>query len=427
MSLYAALTSSVSALKAQSTQLAAVAQNIANASTTAYKTTEVSFQSLVTGNTDSTTNAAGSVVTSVSQNMGLQGEISTTDIATNVALDGSGFFVVSDRLDNTPSAYTYSRNGEFNTDADGYLINSEGYYLLGWITDENGNVTATNSNDLNSLEVIDVSAITGSAEATSEATFDMNLAADATVGDTFTVSSEIYDSLGVSHTIEIDIEKTAANTWLATLNDPYLTSDNTVTSGTIAPATITLTFDGTGKLASYTTNAITITGFNLTTGADDSNITFDFGTIGQGDGITQYSSSSSDANIEITLIDSDGVRYGQLSGITISEEGLVTASFDNGLSQVIYQISVATFSNAKGLTHVDGTIYDENEAAGNYNLQLPGGGNAGTIVASAVELSTTDTSTEFNKMIIAQQAYSSAAQVISTVNEMYDTLIGSVR
>jgi flagellar hook protein FlgE len=426
MSLYAALTSSVSALKAQSTQLAAVAQNIANASTTAYKTTEVSFQSLVTGNSDSSTNAAGSVVTSVSQNMDLQGEISTTDIDTNIAIDGSGFFVVSDGLDNTPSAYCYSRNGEFNTDADGYLINSEGYYLLGWQTDENGNVLATNSNDLNSLEVIDVSSITGSAEATSEVTFDLNLPADAVAGDAFVTSCEIYDSLGVSHTVEITWTKDAvANTWVATLADPYLTNDSTVTSGTIAPASITIAFDGNGKLSSYTTNAITISSF--TTGANDSAITLDFGTIGSGDGITQYASSSSDADLEITLIDSDGVRYGQLSGITISEEGLVTASFDNGLSQVIYQIAIATFSNAEGLTHVDGTVYDENEAAGNYNLQLPGDGNAGSIVSSAVELSTTDTSTEFNKMIIAQQAYSSAAQVISTVNEMYDTLIISVR
>lgn len=425
MSLYAALTSAVSALKAQSTALAAVSQNIANASTTAYKTTEVSFQSLVTGNTSGTTNAAGSVVTSVAQNMDLQGEISTTEVATNIAIDGGGFFVVSDALGNTPSAFCYSRNGEFSTDSDGYLINSERYYLLGWQTDENGTVLANNKNDLSSLDVVDVSSITGSAEATGQVTFDLNLPADADVADVFTISAEIYDSLGVSHTIEMALEKTAANSWTATLSDPYLTSDSTVTTATVAPATIDLTFDGNGKLASYTTNAITLSTF--TTGADDSALTLDFGTIGEADGITQYSSSSSDAEVEITLIESDGVRYGQLSGIAISGEGLVTATFDNGLSQVIYQIAVATFSNSDGLTHVDGTIYDENEQAGHYNLQLPGDGNAGTVVASAIELSTTDTSSEFNKMIIAQQAYSSAAQVISTVNEMYDTLISSVR
>ena len=425
MSLYAALTSAVSALQAQSTALAAVSQNIANASTTAYKTTEVSFQSLVTGNTSSTKNAAGSVVTSVSQAMALQGQISTTDVETNIAIDGGGFFVVSDALDNTPSAYAYSRNGEFSTDADGYLINSEDMYLLGWQTDEDGTILATNNNDLNSLRIIDVSSITGSAEATSEVTFDLNLPADANVADLYITSFEIYDALGVSHTIEQTWTKTAANTWDMALTDPYLTSDPTVTSGTIAPAAIVVTFDGTGKLASYTTNAFAITAF--TTGSADSALTFDMGTIGDADGLTQYSSSTSTPDVEITLIDSDGVRYGQLSGVTISGGGLVTAAFDNGLRQVIYQISIATFSNPEGLTHEDGTIYDENEAAGNYNLQMPGEGNAGTIVPSALELSTTDTSTEFNKMIVAQQAYSSAAQVISTVTDMYDTLISSVR
>ncbi len=425
MSLYAALTSAVSALQAQSTAMAAVSQNIANASTTAYKTTQVSFQSLVTGNTANKTNAAGNVVTSVSQSMQMQGQISTTDVATNIAIDGGGFFIVSDKLDNTPSAYTYSRNGEFSTDAEGYLINSEKNYLLGWQTDANGKVLATNANDLNSLEVIDVSAITGSAEATDKITFDLNLPADANVGDSYVTSFEIFDALGVSHTIEQTWAKTAANTWGMSLQNPYLTSDHTVTSGTIAPASITVTFDGAGKLASYTTDAFTITGF--TTGSNDSAITFDMGTVGDADGLTQYSSSTSTPDVEITLIDSDGVRYGQLSGITISEEGLVTAAFDNGLRQVIYQIPIATFSNPQGLTHSDGTVYDENEAAGNYNLQLPGEGNAGQIISGALELSTTDTSTEFNKMIVAQQAYSSAAQVISTVTDMYDTLNRAVR
>jgi flagellar hook protein FlgE len=90
-------------------------------------------------------------------------------------------------------------------------------------------------------------------------------------------------------------------------------------------------------------------------------------------------------------------------------------------------VPIATFPNPNGLTHVNGTVYDENEAAGNYNLRLPGQGNAGSIVANALEQSTTDTSEEFNKMIIAQQAYSSAAQVVSTVDEMFQELISAVR
>lgn len=425
MSLFAALNSAVSGLKAQSTQLAAVSQNIANASTTAYKTTGVSFQSLVTGGSSNSSKATGSVTTSVYQNMSQQGQISATSNVTNIAIDGNGFFVVSDNLQNTPSAYNYSRNGEFSTDADGYLINSEGYYLLGQKTDENGNVLAINSNDLNSLEPIDVSSISGSAKATSEVTFDLNLPADAIVGDTFATSFELFDSLGVSHTIQQTWEKTAANEWTLTLSDPHPTNDTSTTSGTISPSTIDITFDGDGNLASFTSNVMTITGF--TSGASDSNFTIDLGTVGRTDGLTQFSSNSSDPDIEISLIDSDGVRYGQFSSIEIDNSGLVTALFDNGLRQAIYQIPIATFPNPGGLTHINGTVYDENQNAGNYNLRMPGEGNAGTVVASALELSMTDTSEEFNKMIVAQQAYSSAAQVISTTSDMFDTLISAVR
>ena len=425
MSLFSALNSAVSGLKAQSTQLAAVSQNIANASTTAYKTAGVSFQSLVTGGSSNSSKATGSVTTTVYQNMTQQGQISSTSNVTNIAIDGNGFFVVSDNLGNTPSAYNYSRNGEFSTDADGYLINSEGYYLLGQKTDENGNVLAINSNDLNSLEPIDVSSISGSAKATSEVTFDLNLPADAAVGDTFATSFELFDSLGVSHTVEQTWEKTAANSWTLTLADPHPTNDTATTSGTISPSTIDITFDGDGNLLSHTSNAITITGF--TSGASDSNFTIDLGTIGRTDGLTQFSSNTSTPGIEISLIDSDGVRYGQFSSIEIDNSGLVTALFDNGLRQAIYQIPVATFPNPGGLTHINGTVYDENQNAGNYNLRMPGEGNAGTIVASALELSMTDTSEEFNKMIVAQQAYSSAAQVISTTSDMFDTLISAVR
>jgi len=424
MSLFAALNSAVSGLKSQSAALAAVSQNIANASTTAYKTTGVSFESLVTGGSSSSAKATGSVTTKVYQNMTQQGQISNTSTGTNIAIDGNGFFVVSDALNNNSAGYNYSRNGEFTTDGNGYLINSEGYYLMGLKTDDNGNVLATNSNDINALEPIDVTSISGSAKATSEVTFDINLPADAAVGDTFDTSFEYFDSLGVAHTIEQTWKKTASNAWEMDLANPHAT-DGTTDTGTISPSTVNITFDGDGNLASYSANSFTITG--LTTGASDGNVSFDLGTVGRTDGLTQFSSNSSDPEIEITLIDADGVRYGQLSSIEIDDTGLVSATFDNGLRQNIYQIPIATFANPGGLTHINGTVYDENQSAGNYNLRLPGEGNAGTVVAGALELSMTDTSEEFNKMIVAQQAYSSAAQVISTTSSMFDTLINAVR
>ena len=424
MSLSSALNSSVSALRAQSAMISVVSENIANASTTAYKTKNVNFQSLVTGSGNAT---GGGVINSVYQNVASTGQITTTGVNTNVAIKGNGFFVVSDNLNNKPSAYNYSRNGNFTTDKNGYLVNNEGYYLLGQRTDENGVVTAANKNDLNSLEPINVDAIKGAAKATTTSSINLNLPADAEVGDTFTTAMELFDSLGVSHTVTQTWTKTASNTWTLDLANPTLTNNTSATSGTLTPSSIDIVFNGDGSLASIDPNppVISVTGF--TSGANNSSITLDLGTVGQTDGLTQFSSNTETPDIEIDSISGDGVRYGKLSSIEINGEGIVTAVFDNGLRQAVYQIPIATFSNPNGLTHINGSVYDENQNAGNVVLQLPGDGNAGTLEAKALEESGTDTSEEFNRMIVAQQAYSAAAQVISTVNTMYDTLMQAVR
>lgn len=434
MSLNGALNAAVSGLRAQGTAVAAVSENIANASTTAYKTREVSFQSLVTGNGTRTGFGGGGVVYDTMQDLRGQGQVQATDKATNVAINGNGFFVVSDQINNQPSAYTYTRNGSFQTDAQGYLINSEGYYLLGQATDDQGHVISTSSNDLNSLTPIDVNSISGTAQATTTVRFDMNIPADAAIGATFNNSMEIFDALGVSHTISIVWLKNSANNWTATFSDPKQTATGAV-SGVLDtdPATagvqktINITFNGNGSLAGFVpaTPNFAISGF--TTGANNAAVTLDWGTVGNVDGLTQFSSNTTAPGLEIYLIDQNGVRFGQLSDISISETGLVTAAFENGVRLPVYQIPIATFPNPNGLRHVEGTVYDENESAGNYNLRLPGQGNAGNVIASALEQSATDTSEEFNKMIVAQQAYSSAAQVVSTVDEMFQDLIGAVR
>jgi flagellar hook protein FlgE len=435
MSLNSALNAAVSGLRAQAAAISAVSENIANASTVAFKTRGISFESLVTGNQTSSGLSSGGVIFDSYQNIERQGLIQATDSGTDISLNGSGFFVVTDDVNSQPSGYTYTRNGNFKTDANGFLINNEGYYLLGQRTDDTGVVISASSSDLNSLEPIDINQISGTAQETANVRFDMNLPADALIGDTFTNTIEIFDSLGVSHTITIDWVKNAANDWTATFSDPVQTTTglasattdaDTVVGAPIDP-TINVVFNGDGSIASFTpaTTQLDLTGF--TTGANDQTILLDLGTVGLTNGLTQFSSNTAASALEIYLIDQDGVRFGQLSNITIDDAGLVTAFFENGVRIPVYQVPVATFPNPAGLTHVGGTVYDENEAAGNYNLRLPGQGNAGSIIASALELSTTDTSEEFNKMIVAQQAYSSAAQVVSTADEMFQELISAVR
>ncbi|MAH04018.1 MAG: flagellar hook protein FlgE [Alphaproteobacteria bacterium] len=465
MSLGSALNASVSGLQGQGAAIAAVSENIANASTTAYKKREVSFQSLVTGSTSSSSiNALGGGVTfSTNQNMTEQGLVQNTGVSTNVAINGNGFFVVTQDPNNQPSGYTYTRNGAFKTNEDGLLINNEGSILLGQRTDENGNVTAANNSDLNSLEPVDLNAISGTAGSTEQVSMEMNLPADSSLyafpaGPEYITAHELFDELGLSHTVEQTWRKTGVNEWVVEFSDPYQTSlgagsgatgdiDLDDTDATIQNSLLITfngdgsvneittgnwdnvgnVFDGTGGTAASPAEPFNINVRNLTTGADDITYEMNFGTSALFDGLTQFASNTDTPDIEISTIEQDGVRFGQLSGVEIDGEGIVTALFDNGVRRPIFQIPIATFPNPEGLTNVKGTIYDENENAGELNLRLPNEGNAGAIEATSIELSTVDTSDEFNKMIIAQQAYSSAAQILSTVDEMFDTLIGAVR
>jgi flagellar hook protein FlgE len=426
MSLSGALSTAVSGLTAQARALSAISENIANSSTTAYKTTDVYFQALVSGSAGSATSTSA-VTAKSSQGMTVQGTIASTSVATNIAIQDSGFFVVTSDPTAAASADVYTRNGSFATDADGYLVNTEGFYLMGFSTDADGNILASNTNDLTGLEAINLSSIGGTAKATSNITMTANLPADAAVGDTFTTSMQLIDSLGVSHTVGQSWEKTADNSWELTLSDPVLTSDGTTTSGAITGGPYTVTFSSAdGSLASVSPALdFSISGFS--SGAADSAITLDVGTVGGTDGVTQYASTSSTLSISNVTTEQDGALYGELSGISIDADGLVTANFDNGISLAIYQIPIATFSNPSGLTLVSGTTYDENTAAGQVHLNLPGEGGAGSLVASALEGSTTDIASEFNKMIIAQQAYSAASQVVSAAGDMFDTLMQSVR
>lgn len=425
MSLSAALSTAVSGLTAQSRALSAISENIANSSTTAYKTTDVYFQALVSGGKGSSTSTSA-VTAKSSQAMSVQGTVTSTSVATNVAIQDAGFFVVTSDPTAAASEDMYTRNGSFETNADGYLINTEGFYLMGWPTDADGNVLASNTNDLTGLSAINLSSIGGTAKATTEIEMSANVPADAEVGAALTTSMQMIDSLGVSHTVGQTWTKTADNTWELTLSDPVLTSDGTTQSGTISGGPYTVVFNTDGSLGSVTpTLDFTVTGFS--SGAADSAVALDIGEIGGTDGVTQYASTSSTIGLEDVQTEQDGALYGELSGISIDSDGLVTANFDNGISLAIYQIPIATFSNPNGLTLVSGTTYDENSAAGQVHLNLPGEGGAGSLVASALEGSTTDIATEFNKMIIAQQAYSAASQVVSTAGDMFDSLIQAVR
>ena len=411
----AAMYIAVSALRAQSANLSMISTNLANSSTVGYKEVTANFSTLVTdpyGSSELT--SAGVLVNSV-QSVDLQGLIESADISTYMAIDGNGFFVVSAGPDS--NEFYYTRAGTFGPDDDGYLVNKNGYYLQGWPVDSDGNLLSSSSS-AGSLETINLNSITGAAEATENIEIVANLPADAAVGDTFTTSSEIYDAVGTSHTLEYTWEKTGTNSWEVTV-----TSDD----GTIAAGSNVYQFtfsDGALDTVTPATTDLTITGWS--SGASDSTITFDFGTVGRSDGLSNFDSKEENPQVSVSSVSQDGLQYGEIASVSIDKSGLVTATFDNGMSRPIYQIPLATFNNPNGLTQISGNAFVATIDSGTATLNVAGYGGSGTIAGSSVEASTVTTSEELTDMIVAQQAYSAASQVISTSQDMFDALIQAV-
>jgi flagellar hook protein FlgE len=422
MSLTGALSSAISALSAQSQALAMVSDNIANADTTGYKTTSALFEDMVTASSSARSYSSGGVSALGRANITQQGLLAATSNPTDVAIQGAGFFVVSSAV--TGGTTSFTRNGAFTPDKNGFLQN-DGFYLEGWRTDTNGNIIGAQTAD--NLTPINTEIAPTSASPTTKTTISANLPADAAVNDTFNSSMTVYDSLGTPSSIQITWTKTATNTWSASFGNPTSAADSNVTTGTTGTGAVTINFNSDGSLASTTPSPPTLSVTGWTDGAANSTIALNFGTVGKTDGLSQLASGEDTPTIGKATIDSDGFALGTLSSVSVGKDGVVNATYSNGQSVPIYKIAVATFSDPTGLAaHSDG-MYTATATSGNAAYQTSGENGAGTVFGSELESSTTDTSGQFSNMISAQQAYSAASQVITTVNKMFDTLISSIR
>lgn len=384
MSLSGALSSAISGLAAQSTALSMISDNISNADTTGYKTTSSMFDDLVTASSSSTAYTSGGVTVSGLANITQQGLLAATTTATNVAIQGSGFFVTTDSLSNGSTFYT--RNGAFTTDSSGYLVN-DGYYLEGWRTDASGQPLESESGS--NLEPVKTTVAATSASASTKTTFDLNLPADAVVnssttstptsGSSFTSSMTVYDSLGNPASIQVTWTKTATNTWTASLADPTSSSDTSTAVGSITSGSpITLNFNSDGSIASTSPSPAAI-GVSWNDGSTASNITLDMSSV------TQDSSGETTPSVNVTSITSDGYQYGTLSSISVGKNGMADATYSNGQTIPIYQLAVATFTAPDQLSaHSDG-MYSATVDSGTPTYQASGENGAGTIYGSELE------------------------------------------
>ncbi|MEX2455243.1 MAG: flagellar hook protein FlgE [Rhodospirillaceae bacterium] len=421
MSLYGAMFSGVSGLNAQSQALGMISDNISNVNTVGYKTSKASFSTLVTRQALSSFYAPGGVRSSPVSMIDRQGLLQASSSATDLAVSGAGFFVVTDT--NAPTgtdSRSYTRAGQFITDSEGYLQTPSGYYLNGWVTDSTGTPTAVNTSVLSSLEPIRVNSVSGSATATTGIEIGANLPASAAVGDTETTNVQIFDSLGVAHDVTFTWTKMAANTWEASAAVTGVGTIEEAPVGSGTPFSVSVVFNPDGTPASFDGGA-TVPSLAISTlgsGAADQTLTLDFGTPNFADGLTQFSSTYSTA-----FVNQDGVQFGNFYGVNVDDDGIVTALYDNGETLKIYQIPLATFPNPNGLANGTGTVFTQTQESGNYFLRAPGEANAGTIAPSSLEASTSDLAHEFTNMIITQRAYAASTRIITTADEMLDELI----
>lgn len=413
MSIYGAMFAGVSGLAAQSNALGMISDNIANVNTVGYKGTSARFSTLVTQAATQTTHTPGGVMSSPYSYIDRQGLLQGSASGTDLAVAGQGFFVVNESANpGFGDDFYFTRAGSFNPDQNGNLVNAAGYYLQGY--NLRNTTPPPSSSTFTGLETVNISNLSGSAAATTNIALGVNLPSTAAVSDSFSVTAQVFDSLGNAHDMDITFTKTAANTWSWTAQDPTMAS--VATASATGTGSITFDTDGTPLSMTPATPSVTLTGFS--TGAGNSTVALDLGTIAGTDGLTQFA-----GDFTISNIDQDGVRFGNYTGITISEEGIVTALFDNGQRLDIYQLPLGMFRNPNGLEGKTGNVYLETNRSGNFQLNLAGNGGAGDIAPAALESSTVDLAEEFTKMIITQRAYSANTKVITTADDMLEELI----
>lgn len=432
MSLYGALFTGVSSMAANSRALGISSNNIANVNTIGYKASVAQFETLLSRDTPAYDYSTGGVRVAAQARVSAQGLTQATDSGTDLAISGQGFFVVNGRPEavNGNAGVLYTRAGSFTPDEDGNLRNVQGYYLMGIPLNEAGTIETSISN----LRPVNLSEMTGTASATRNVSLRANLKASTaevagytagsmaagTQAPSFQTTVEVYDSQGAIQPIRVAFVKTAANTWqYEAIYDGDVANIGGAANNPIA--TGTLTFDANGQLQTPTTVPNITVPFAAASGLTPQTFALNFGLPGQTRGVTQSEADS------IATVTPDGAPFGRIAGLSINQEGVVTAIFDNGVERNVYKLPLATFANPDGLTALNQNVYRVSEESGPVRLLGATEGGAGRIEDRNLEASTVDLAKEFTDMITTQRAYSAATRIITTADTMLQEMLNIKR
>lgn len=417
------LTVALSGLNASSKDLAVTANNIANVGTSGFKKSRTEFGDIFNASAlGSSKTAAGSGV-SVAQVKQLfqQGDVVDTAQPLDLAVTGKGLFAVSANREAPDLAFT--RAGSFGIDKEGYVVNAQGQYLQTFPVDgQTGDVQSTAASSLKSLYVADVyGAPTPSTKLDMAANLpakmpDLPIAnfdpADAATYSK-TSSSVVYDSLGNSHTMQVYFVKTdsATNAWETRT---YLDGNAMTPAG---GASQTLTFNTEGQLTAPANGEVEFDAVPQTNGASPMNLKLDFTPSGQAP-ITQF-----EADFFVSTLRTDGAATGRLTGLEITEEGIIKSNYTNGKSLYSGKLAIGDFTNEEGLSNIGNTTWRASNSSGDVRLAEAGAGNLGRIRSGALEMSNVDLTKELVGLIQAQRNFQANAKSIETSNTINQAIL----
>ena len=455
----------VSGMQNHQTRLDVIGNNVANVNTTGFKRGRVNFQDMISqqmsGAAKPTTEVGGvnpkevglGVTVASIDTIFTQGNLQSTGVATDVAIQGNGFFVMK----NGEETF-YTRAGNFSLDNEGTLVNpANGLKVQGWMAQEvNGEMilqTAGSTEDL----IIPVGS-KDPAKATQNVNYACNLnkntpeilegaSPEDVLKGTWSTEQKIYDSFGNQHMLNVSFSRVPGNPnqWQANVTvDPENAEETQTRVGLNTTDgqqnTFLINFDNTGTLQSVTDSAgnltnpegqiILQTSFTVIGANPDEEgnptrqtLNINLGTIGsQKNTVTQSASSSS-----TKAYSQDGYTMGYLDNFKIDSSGIITGVYSNGTNRTIGQIAMATFANQGGLEKAGDNTYVESNNSGLANIGSSGIAGKGTMLAGALEMSNVDLTEQFTDMIVTQRGFQASSKTIQTADTLLDTVMSLKR
>src|ERR1035438_5882216 len=421
--MFTSFSTALSALDAMSTAIDVVGNNLANLNTPGFKDSTTYFRDLVTESL-----GAGLGETQVGFGTGTpmtirhftQGAIQSSTGVLDAAIAGDGFFVV----DNAQGNQLYTRAGSFQVDNPGTLRTNTGELVQGWTT-----INATTGNVDTNMAISNIVVPVGGVKqptATTNMTLDLNLnsaaTADATSAHSETI--KVYDTLGTSHTLTVNFQKTGANTWsyATTIPGEDVSGGTAGTPPAIAGSSGPLTFDSNGQLTSPANGSpipVAITG--LSDGASDMSLSWNPYTAAGAGRITQFGQPSASA-----ATSQDGAPASELTQVGLANGGQLLAQYSDGTQVVVGQVAMANIRNPSSLIAVGNNNYEASALTSSPAIGLPNTGGRGDIQGGALESSTVDIAQEFTNLIVLERGYQANSRVVTTADQLSQETINLI-